>query len=128
VAYTEPEVAWVGLTETRAKEDGTAYEVASFPWSASGRALAIGGTGGLTKLLFDPETHRVLGGGIVGPNAGELIAEITFALEMGADVGDLALTVHPHPTLSETVTFAAELADGVITDLPNPEAKKPAKA
>jgi dihydrolipoamide dehydrogenase len=124
VAYTDPEVAWVGLTETAAKADGTAYEKAVFPWSASGRAIAVDGASGSTKLLYEPGTHRLLGAGIVGPNAGELIAELTLALEMGADVGDVALTIHPHPTLSETVTFAAELADGTITDFPNPAAKK----
>ena len=124
VAYTDPEVAWVGLTETDAKRDGVAYEKAAFPWSASGRALAIDGATGQTKLLFDPETRRVLGGGIVGVNAGELLGEIGLAIEMGADVGDVALTVHAHPTLSETVTFAAELADGTITDLPNPQAAR----
>jgi dihydrolipoamide dehydrogenase len=127
VAYTDPEVAWVGLTETEAKEQGVAYEKAVFPWSASGRAIAVDGASGLTKILYDPESRRVLGGGIVGPNAGELIAEITLALEMGADVGDVALTIHPHPTLSETVTFAAEVAFGVITDLPNPRAVKRAR-
>jgi dihydrolipoamide dehydrogenase len=124
VAYTDPEVAWVGLTETAAKDDGTAYEKATFPWSASGRAIAVDGASGATKLLYDPTTHRVLGAGIVGPNAGELIAELTLAIEMGADVGDVALTIHPHPTLSETVTFAAEMADGTITDFPNPKARK----
>jgi dihydrolipoamide dehydrogenase len=124
VAYTDPEVAWVGLTETDAERDGVEFEKAVFPWSASGRALAIDGAAGQTKLLFDPETRRVLGGGIVGVNAGELLGEIGLAIEMGADVGDVALTVHAHPTLSETVTFAAELADGTITDLPNPAAAK----
>ena len=124
VAYTDPEVGWVGLTETDAERDGVAYEKATFPWSASGRALAIGGAAGLTKLLFDPETRRLLGGGVVGPNAGELLAEVGLAIEMGADVGDVALTVHAHPTLSETVTFAAELAEGTITDLPNPAARR----
>jgi dihydrolipoyl dehydrogenase len=128
VAYTEPEVAWVGLNETEAKEQGIAYESSVFPWSASGRALAIDGESGSTKLLRDPESGRILGGGIVGPSAGELIAEVGFALEMGADVGDLALTIHPHPTLSETVTFAAEIADGTITDLPNKAAMRAAKA
>jgi dihydrolipoamide dehydrogenase len=124
VAYTDPEVAWVGLTETDAKEQGITYKKSSFPWSASGRALAIDGAAGLTKLLHDPETGRVLGAGMVGPNAGELLAEIGLALEMGADVEDVALTVHAHPTLSETVTLAAELAAGTITDLPNPAARK----
>ena len=124
VAYTEPEVAWVGLTETEAKDGDVAYEKAVFPWSASGRALAMEGASGLTKLLYDPETKRVLGAGIVGTGAGELIAEPGLALEMGADVGDVALTIHAHPTLSETVTFAAEIADGTITDLPNKAARK----
>jgi dihydrolipoamide dehydrogenase len=128
VAYTEPEVAWVGLTETEAKEQDIAYEASVFPWSASARAIAVDGASGSTKLLRDPDSGRVLGAGIVGPNAGELIAEPGFALEMGADVADLALTIHPHPTLSETVTFAAEIADGTITDLPNKAAIRAAKA
>lgn len=124
VAYTDPEVAWMGLTETQAKNDGIEYEKASFPWAASGRALSLGRGEGLTKLLVDKNTHRVLGAGIVGPNAGELIAETVLALEMGADVEDIALTIHPHPTLSETVAFAAEIADGTITDLYIPKKKK----
>jgi dihydrolipoamide dehydrogenase len=124
VAYTEPEVAWVGLSETEAKEQGVAYEKASFPWSASGRALGMDGGSGLTKLLVDPETRRILGGGAVGPNAGELMAEIGLALEMGANVDDVGLTVHAHPTLSETVMLAAELAAGTITDLPNPATRR----
>jgi dihydrolipoamide dehydrogenase len=128
VAYTDPEVAWVGLTETEAKESGVAYEKSVFPWSASGRALAIDGADGSTKLLRDPETGRVLGAGIVGPHAGDLIAEPGFALEMGADVADLGLTIHAHPTLSETVMLAAEIADGTITDLPNKAAMRAAKA
>jgi dihydrolipoamide dehydrogenase len=123
VAYTEPEVAWVGLTEADAAAKDVAYEKSVFPWSANGRALAVDGAAGLTKLLRDPDTGRILGAGIVGPNAGELIAEVGLALEMGADVGDVALTIHAHPTLSETVTLAAELADGTITDLPNPAAR-----
>ena len=118
VAYTDPEVAWVGLTETQAKAEGRTVEVGLFPWSASGRALSTGSPSGRTKLLVDPETRRVLGAGIVGANAGELIAEPGFALEMGAEAGDLGLTVHAHPTLSETVAFAAEVAEGTITDLP----------
>ncbi|HEX7026721.1 MAG TPA: dihydrolipoyl dehydrogenase [Gammaproteobacteria bacterium] len=125
VAYTDPEVAWMGLTETQAKKDGIEYEKASFPWAASGRALSLGRGEGLTKLLVDKNTHRILGAGIVGPNAGELIAETVLALEMGADVEDIALTIHPHPTLSETVAFAAEIADGTITDLYIPKKKKP---
>jgi dihydrolipoamide dehydrogenase len=128
VAYTDPEVAWVGLTETEAAEQSIAYEKSVFPWSASGRALAIDGADGLTKLLRDPETGRVLGAGIVGPHAGDLIAEPGFALEMGADVADLGLTIHPHPTLSETIMLAAEIADGTITDLPNKAAIRAAKA
>ncbi len=118
VAYTDPEIAWAGLTETAAKARGTAYEKAVFPWAASGRALSTGRSDGSTKLLYDPETRRVLGGGIVGPNAGELIAELVLAVEMAADVEDVALTVHPHPTLSETVGLAAEAGAGTITDLP----------
>ena len=117
VAYTDPEVAWMGLTETAARAGGIEYEKAVFPWAASGRALALGRDDGLTKLLVAPESRRVLGAGIVGVGAGELIAETVHALEMGADAEDLALTVHPHPTLSETVGFAAEMATGTITDL-----------
>jgi dihydrolipoamide dehydrogenase len=117
VAYTDPEIAWMGLTETEAKAKGIPYEKASFPWAASGRALAMGRDDGLTKLLFDPKTKRILGAGIVGVNAGELLAETVLALEMGADLEDLALTVHAHPTLSETPMFAAEMGLGIITDL-----------
>jgi dihydrolipoamide dehydrogenase len=124
VAYTEPEVAWTGLTETEAKERGIEVEKAVFPWSASGRALALDGSTGMTKLLFDPQTRRLLGAGAVGPSAGDLIAEPTFALEMGADAEDIGLTIHPHPTLSETIAFAAEVAEGTITDLPNKKAAK----
>ncbi len=124
VAYTEPEVAWVGLTEIEAKARGTAYEKTVFPWSASGRALTMDGAAGLTKLLFDPSSRRVLGAGMVGTSAGDLVAEVGLAIEVGADVGDIALTVHAHPTLSETVGLAAELADGTITDLPNPAVKR----
>jgi dihydrolipoamide dehydrogenase len=120
VAYTDPEVAWMGLTETEAKERGTEVEKASFPWAASGRALSLGRDEGVTKLLFEPGTRRLLGAGIVGPNAGELIAETVHALEMGADAEDISLTVHPHPTLSETIGFAAEMAEGTITDLMPP--------
>jgi dihydrolipoamide dehydrogenase len=118
VAYTDPEVAWVGLTETAAKLTGVAYRSASFPWSASGRALASDGQEGITKLILDPATSRVLGAGIVGNNAGELIAEPGLALELETDSQDIALTVHAHPTLSETIAMAAEIADGTITDLP----------
>ncbi|UGS35124.1 dihydrolipoyl dehydrogenase [Capillimicrobium parvum] len=118
VAYTDPEVAWVGLTETRAKADGIEHEVAKFPWAASGRALTLGRPDGLTKLILEPETRRVLGAGIVGVHAGDLIAEAVLALETGAVAEDVALTIHPHPTLSETVMFAAEVGAGTITDLP----------
>jgi dihydrolipoamide dehydrogenase len=128
VAYTDPEVAWVGLTETEAKARGVPFEKASFPWSASGRSLALGRDEGFTKLLFDPQTHRVLGGGIVGTNAGDLIAEVALAIEMGADSADLALTIHPHPTLSETVAFAAEAFEGTLTDLYLPRRKPPRDA
>ncbi len=117
VAYTDPEVAWMGLTETQAKADGTKYEKASFPWAASGRSLSMGRNEGLTKVLYDPDSKMILGAGIVGPNAGELIAEAVLGLEMGADIEDMALTVHPHPTLSETVNFAAEVAEGTVTDI-----------
>ncbi len=117
VAYTDPEVAWMGLTETQAKLEGREVRVARFPWAASGRALALGRDEGLTKLLFDPETGRLLGAGIVGPRAGDLIAEAVLALEMDAEAGDLALSIHPHPTLSETLALAAEVAEGTITDL-----------
>lgn len=117
VAYTDPEVAWMGLTETQAKADGVPHEVAAFPWAASGRALSVHRGEGRTKLIVDPESRRILGAGIVGLNAGELIAEAVHALEMGSDAADLALTIHPHPTLSETLGFAAEAAEGTITDL-----------
>jgi dihydrolipoamide dehydrogenase len=117
VAYTDPEIAWMGLTETQARAEGIEIEKASFPWAASGRALATARDEGLTKLLFEKGTRRLLGAGMVGPNAGELIAETVLALEMGADAQDLGLTIHPHPTLSETVFFAAEIAEGSITDL-----------
>jgi dihydrolipoamide dehydrogenase len=124
VAYTDPEVAWMGLTETEAKAQGVAYEKGAFPWVASGRALGIGRDEGLTKLLFDPKTKRILGAGIVGPNAGELIGETVLALEMGADAEDIGLTIHPHPTLNETICFAAEMAEGTITDLLPPKKRK----
>ncbi|BAN34694.1 dihydrolipoamide dehydrogenase [Sulfuricella denitrificans skB26] len=117
VAYTDPEVAWMGLTETEAKAQGIAYEKASFPWAASGRALSIGRDEGITKLIVEKDTRRILGAGIVGSNAGELIAEAVLALEMGADAQDIGLTIHPHPTLSETLGFAAEMVEGTITDL-----------
>ncbi|MCF6250793.1 MAG: dihydrolipoyl dehydrogenase [Methylococcaceae bacterium] len=117
VAYTDPEVAWMGLTENQAKEQGIAYEKGAFPWAASGRSLSIGRKEGITKILSDKETGRILGAGITGTNAGELIAEAVLALEMGACVEDLALTIHPHPTLSETLGFSAEMIEGTITDL-----------
>jgi dihydrolipoamide dehydrogenase len=121
VAYTDPEIAWMGLTETQAQAEGVEYEKAVFPWAASGRALATGRDDGMTKILIDKNTRQILGAGIVGVNAGELIAEAVLALEMGADIEDIALTVHPHPTLSETLFFAAEIAEGSITDLYMPK-------
>ena len=117
VAYTDPEVAWVGLTEDDAKARGVAYEKGTFPWAASARSLTLGRSDGLTKLLFDKTTRRLLGAGIVGTNAGDLIAEAALAIEMGADAEDVGLTIHPHPTLSETIAFSAEAAEGTITDL-----------
>ncbi|HEY6452618.1 MAG TPA: dihydrolipoyl dehydrogenase, partial [Steroidobacteraceae bacterium] len=117
VAYTDPEIAWVGLTETAAKAQNIEFERAAFPWAASGRSLSIARDEGFTKLLVEPRTHRVLGGGIVGTNAGELIAEVSLAIEMGADAADIGLTVHAHPTLSETVAMAAEALEGTLTDL-----------
>jgi dihydrolipoamide dehydrogenase len=123
VAYTDPEVAWAGVTETEAKRNGIAYGKGAFPWAASGRALGIARPEGLTKLLFDEATERVIGAGIVGPNAGDLIAEVALAIEMGADAADIGLTVHPHPTLSETVAFSAEAFEGTLTDLYLPKRK-----
>lgn len=123
VAYTDPEVAWMGLSETEAKAQGVEYEKGAFPWAASGRALGIDRDEGMTKVLFDKESKRIIGAGIVGPNAGELIAEAVLALEMGADAEDIGLTIHPHPTLSETFNFAAEMAEGTITDLYIPRRK-----
>ncbi len=123
VAYTDPEVAWVGLTETEAKAKGVKYGKGTFPWAASGRSLSLGRDEGLTKLLFDEETDRVIGAGIVGPNAGDLIAEVALAIEMGCDATDIGHTIHPHPTLSETVNFAAEMFEGTITDLIPPKKK-----
>ncbi|MBX3629575.1 MAG: dihydrolipoyl dehydrogenase [Nitrosomonas sp.] len=117
VAYTDPEIAWMGLTERDAKRQGVEYEKSSFPWAASGRAISMAREEGTTKLIVDKKTRRILGAGIVGINAGELIAETTLALEMGVDMEDISLTIHPHPTLSETVLFAAEMAEGTITDL-----------
>ena len=123
VAYTDPEVAWVGVTELEAREQGIAYEKGVFPWAASGRSLAIGRDEGFTKILFDPKTDRVIGAGIVGSNAGDLIAEVGLAIEMGCDAADIGLTIHPHPTLSETVALAAEMFEGTITDLYAPKRK-----
>ncbi len=123
VAYTDPEIAWVGVTETEAKTKGIPYEKGVFPWAASGRSLAQGRDEGFTKLLFDPQTHRVIGGGIVGPNAGELIAEVALAVELGADAADVGLTIHPHPTVSESVAMAAEAFEGTLTDLYMPKRK-----
>jgi dihydrolipoamide dehydrogenase len=124
VAYTDPEVAWMGLTETVAKAEGIAYEKASIPWSASGRALGLGRPEGLTKLLLDPESRRLLGAGIVGLNAGDVLAETVHALEMGADMEDIGLSIHSHPTLSETVGMAADAAEGTVTDLYMPRRER----
>jgi dihydrolipoamide dehydrogenase len=124
VAYTDPEVAWTGLSEIDAKAGRREVETATFPWAASGRALGMGRAEGLTKVIFDAETRRILGAGIVGPHAGELIAEATLAVEMGADAADIGLTIHPHPTLSETFNFAAEMVEGTITDLYAPRRKR----
>ena len=123
VAYTDPEIAWVGVTETEAKAKNLAVHVAKFPWAASGRAVGLGRTEGFTKLLFDPDTDRVIGGGIVGVHAGDLIAEIALAIEMGCEAADIGHTIHPHPTLSESVGMAAEVQDGSITDLYIPKKK-----
>jgi dihydrolipoamide dehydrogenase len=124
IAYTEPEVAWVGKTEKECKAEGINYETATFPWAASGRAIASDCSDGMTKLIFDKDSHRVIGGAIVGTNGGELLGEIGLAIEMGCDAEDLALTIHAHPTLHESVGLAAEVFEGTITDLPNAKAKK----
>ncbi len=124
IAYTEPEVAWVGKTEKECKAENINYEVAKFPWAASGRAIASDCQEGMTKLIFDKDTHRIIGGAIVGVNGGELLGEIGLAIEMGCDAEDLALTIHAHPTLYESIGMAAEIFEGSITDLPNPKAKK----
>ncbi|HET6431857.1 dihydrolipoyl dehydrogenase [Dyella sp.] len=124
VAYTDPEIAWVGVTEREAKEKGLKVGVGKFPWAASGRAIGNDRTEGFTKLIFDEETHRVVGGGIVGTHAGDLISEITLAIEMGAEAADIGLSIHPHPTLSESVGMAAEVYEGTITDLYLPKKKK----
>ncbi|CAM4070628.1 dihydrolipoyl dehydrogenase [Vibrio neonatus] len=124
IAYTEPEVAWVGKTEKEAKAEGINYEVSTFPWAASGRAIASDCADGMTKMIFDKDTHRVIGGAIVGTNGGELLGEIGLAIEMGCDAEDIALTIHAHPTLHESVGLAAEVFEGSITDLPNKKAVK----
>lgn len=123
VAYTEPEVAWCGQTEDQLKAEGIEYEKGVFPWAASGRALSVGAEAGMTKVLYDRKTHRMLGTGILGKNAGELIAEAALAVEMGAEMGDVGLTIHPHPTLSETINFATEVAEGTCTDIYIPKKK-----
>ncbi|WP_439147137.1 dihydrolipoyl dehydrogenase [Vibrio sp.] len=127
IAYTEPEVAWVGKTEKEAKAEGLNYEVATFPWAASGRAIASDCADGITKMIFDKDTHRVIGGAVVGTNGGELLGEIGLAIEMGCDAEDIALTIHAHPTLHESVGLAAEVFEGSITDLPNKKAVKKKK-
>jgi dihydrolipoamide dehydrogenase len=124
VAYTDPEVAWVGMTENEAKAKGVKYGKGVFPWAASGRSLSLGRDEGVTKLLFDEATDRIIGCAMVGPNAGDLVAEAALAIEMGADAHDIGLTIHPHPTLSETIGMAAEMFDGSITDLIPPKKKK----
>jgi dihydrolipoamide dehydrogenase len=118
VAYTDPEVAWVGLTEDQAKAEGRKVKKGLFPWTASGRAIANGRDEGFTKLLFDADTHRIVGGGIVGTHAGDMIGEIALAIEMGADEVDIGKTIHPHPTLGESIGMAAEVAHGTCTDVP----------
>ena len=123
VAYTDPEIAWAGLTETQAKEQGIDYKLGKFPWAASGRALCLGRTEGSTKLLFDPSSNRLIGAGIVGPLAGDLIAECVLAIEMGCEAEDIGLSIHPHPTLSETIAMSAEVFEGTITDLYIPKRK-----
>ena len=123
VAFTDPELAWVGVTEEEAKAQGIKYGKAAFPWAASGRSLSLGRDEGITKLIFDQQTHRIIGGGIVGPNAGDLIAEVALAIEMGCNAEDIGKTIHPHPTLSETVGMAAEVFAGTITDLYIPKKK-----
>jgi dihydrolipoamide dehydrogenase len=123
VAYTDPEVAWVGVTEEQAKAEGIKLRKATFPWAASGRSLSLGRDEGMTKLLFDQDSHRIVGGGIVGPNAGDLIAEVALAIEMGCNAEDIGRTIHPHPTLSETIGMAAEASAGTITDLYIPKKK-----
>jgi dihydrolipoamide dehydrogenase len=123
VAYTDPEVAWVGLTEEQAKAQNVDYDKGVFPWLASGRALGIGREEGITKVIFDKNTHKVLGAGIVGPHAGDLISEVSLAIEMGCEAEDIALTIHPHPTLSESIAIATELFEGTATDMMNKKKK-----
>ena len=123
IAYTDPEVAWAGKTEKEAEDEGINFEVSTFPWAASGRAIASDAKMGMTKLLWDKETQCLIGGATVGTNAGELLGEICLAIEMGANAEDLALTIHAHPTLHESVGIAAEIFEGTVTDLPNPKAK-----
>jgi dihydrolipoamide dehydrogenase len=126
VAYTDPEVAWAGLTENEARAQSRKYGKGVFPWAASGRSLSIGRDEGITKVLFDEETDRIIGCGIVGPNASDLITEAALAIEMGADARDIGLTIHPHPTLSETIGMAAEMFEGTITDLLPPRKRQAA--
>jgi dihydrolipoamide dehydrogenase len=121
VVFTDPEIAWAGLTEEQAKQDAIPYEVAQYPWAASGRAQAVGATAGLTKLLFEPDSERLLGVGLVGSGASELIAEGVLAIEMGVTARDLAESIHPHPTLSETLAFAAEVQLGLATEVYRPK-------
>ena len=121
VVYTHPEIAWVGLTELEAKEQGIPYEKGEFPWAASGKAMILNASQGKTKILFDPDTKRVLGAAIVGPSAGDLISEACLAIEMGSDAEDVGLTIHPHPTLGETFAAASEMYAGTITDLYVPQ-------
>ena len=125
VAYTDPEVAWAGMTENEARAAGLKYGKGVFPWAASGRSLSLGRAEGMTKLLFDEATGHLIGCGIVGPSAGELISEAALAIEMGADAADIGLTIHPHPTLSETIAMAAEAFEGTITDLYLPKRRQP---
>ncbi|MGH8034462.1 MAG: dihydrolipoyl dehydrogenase family protein, partial [Lysobacterales bacterium] len=124
VAYTDPEVAWVGMTESAARKTGVDYTASRFPWSASGRAIGTDRTEGFTKLLFDPASKRIIGAGITGPHAGDLIAECTLAIEMGCEAADISLSIHPHPTLSESIAMAAEVFEGTITDLYLPKKGK----
>ena len=125
VVYTDPEIAWVGLTESEVKEQKIEYEKGDFPWAASGRAQAVGAGQGKTKIIFEKNTKKIIGLGIVGPGAGDLISEGAIAIEMGADAEDISLTVHPHPTLSESVGLASEIVEGTITDLYLPKRKRP---